>query len=178
MNQKQVTEDFFDQVSASIDTIESAVDSAGILVTEIPTNTDEICPFVDTNNFEAELGVNLLDLLETVSLEYDDVNAMVTEILTTVKNVVARLSNGIHGFEQSVDKTETFLWVVPGVLFAVSLLVAISALGVVLAWKNKSGTRLQTFLSYGVLPIMILATTACWVVAITAGFGTMTSSGM
>ena len=133
---------------------------------------------MNAESYEAEIGINLLDLLDTVSTSYADVKEQVREILLVVNNVMSRLADGIHGFEDTVDSSEKYLWIVPGVLFGVSILVCISALGVLLAWKNKSGTKIQHFLSYALLPFLIMATTACWLLAIAASFGTMASSGM
>eukprot|EP00339_Tiarina_fusa_P000642 CAMPEP_0116998862 /NCGR_PEP_ID=MMETSP0472-20121206/1785_1 /TAXON_ID=693140 ORGANISM="Tiarina fusus, Strain LIS" /NCGR_SAMPLE_ID=MMETSP0472 /ASSEMBLY_ACC=CAM_ASM_000603 /LENGTH=923 /DNA_ID=CAMNT_0004698141 /DNA_START=148 /DNA_END=2919 /DNA_ORIENTATION=+ len=171
-----IVHDSIGQVSASLDTIDGVAASASTLVEDLPVDAVHICPLVKKENFESELGINLNDLLDTVSLRFEDVDAYVTEILVVVETVVTRVSDGAIAFEESVDTTEQILWIVPAVLFAVSMLVAIAALGVLLAWKNKSGARIQAVLSYGVLPLLILVSTACWIITIAAAFGTMTSS--
>jgi ABC-type multidrug transport system permease subunit len=97
--------------------------------------------------------------------------------LGLVKNGVDRIDGGMVTFEESVDTVDELMWIVPGLLFAVSMLTAISMLGVLLAWKGKSGVRIQRAMSYFVLPLLIVASIACWIAAIMASFGTMVSSG-
>ena len=76
-----------------------------------------------------------------------------------------------------VDISEEYIWVIPGLLLFVSILAAISIVGVVLAWKGKSGTLFQHGMSYVVLPLLLLATIICWIVMVVLSLSTMIGTG-
>lgn len=97
--------------------------------------------------------------------------------LDAVKNIVQSLETGIIRFEDSMSTGEDYMWIIPGLLFAVSLLTACAMLGVLLAWKDKSGTRVQNIMSYFVLPLLIVVSGACWVAVSVTSVGTMLSAG-
>jgi ABC-type multidrug transport system permease subunit len=136
-----------------------------------------LCPQIEKDDIMSELGIDLNDLVDTLAGDFDEMMELVNSQLGLVKNVVDRIDGGMVTFEESVDTADEIMWIVPGLLFAVSMLTAISMLGVLLAWKGKSGVRIQRAMSYFVLPLLIVASIACWIAAIMASFGTMVSSG-
>jgi hypothetical protein len=160
-----------------LNAIQDASEGAGEIVKATPIDMDIICPQIGRDDIESELGIDLNDLVDTVSDQYDEVNGNVTYQLGLVKNVVEKIDTGLATFESSIKTVEGFMWIVPGLLFAVSLLAAVSTFGVLLAWKDKSGARIQRIMSYFVLPMLIIISTGCWIIVICASFGTMISSG-
>jgi predicted membrane channel-forming protein YqfA (hemolysin III family) len=76
-----------------------------------------------------------------------------------------------------VAKTEEYLWVIPALLIVISVLSSISIAGVVLAWKDRSGVRLQRTMSYIVLPLLIMTSIACWMVVVVTSFSSMIGTG-
>jgi len=62
-------------------------------------------------------------------------------------------------------------------LLAVGIVTALATFGVVMAWKQDSRPRLQRFMSYGVLPGLIIVCLLCWILAIGATVSTAASTG-
>jgi hypothetical protein len=147
------------------------------IVSATPTDLKVLCPQIDKGDIENELGIDLNDLVNTLAGEFNEMMELVNFQLGIVKNGFDRIDGGMVTFEETVDTADEMMWIVPGLLFAVSMLTAISMLGVLLAWKGKSGVRIQRTMSYFVLPLLIVASISCWIVAIIASFGTMVSSG-
>lgn len=174
----QAARDALDQVSASLNAIDSAARSAVEIADATPTDIRTICPQIDSRDIESELGIELNDLVDTVSDNFDELNGVVNYQLRAIKTVVSKIETGMMTFENSMDEVDRWMWIVPGLLLAVSLITALSMFGVLLAWKEKSGKRLQRAMSYVVLPSLIVASIACWVIVICASFGTMVSSDM
>jgi len=166
-----------DQVEASLNSIESASMSALEIVDNTPTDLGVVCPLIDELEFEALLGIDLRGIIQAVSEEYDRLKDEVRTQLSLGNMIVDSVENGISDFEASISKTEENMWIIPALLFVISVLSAISILGVVLAWKEKSGIRFQRSMSYGVLPLLILVSIACWMVVVVSSFGSMIGTG-
>lgn len=138
---------------------------------------DTLCPQIKRKDIEAELGFDLNDLVNTVSNHYDGLNGRLGYQLRVVKNIVSKIDTGLITFDRTVYTIENFMWFVPGLLFVVSLLASVAAFGVLVAWKEKSGTRVQRIMSYFILPMLIIVSLASWIVVICASVGTMVGSG-
>jgi hypothetical protein len=174
----QAARDALDEIKASLNTIESAAKSADEIVKETPIELNVICPQIDPAQIEAELGIDLNQMVSLLGSEFQGLSEEVNRNVSTVGKLIDDIETGLYDFEDYVNHVDSLMWILPGLLFAVSLLAAISMLGVLLAWKEKSGRTFQRAMAYVVLPTLIVASIACWVVVLCASFGTMVSSDM
>jgi hypothetical protein len=174
----QATRDALDQIKASLDTIESAAKSADEIVKETPIELDVICPEIPPAQIEDELGFDLKQMVSLLESEYQSLSKEVNRNVSTVGKLIDDIETGLYDFEGYVNHVESVMWIVPGFLFAVSLLAAISMLGVLLAWKEKSGRTFQRTMTYVILPTLIVASITCWVIVLCTSFGAMVSSDM
>lgn len=137
-----------------------------------------ICPRIDTAELEATLGIDLRQMVSLIESDYRGLSEEVNRNVTTVGKLIDDIETGMYDFENYVDRVEGLLWIVPGFLFAVSLFAAISMLGVLLAWKEKSGRVFQRAMTYVILPTLIVLSIACWVIVLCTSFGAMVSFDM
>lgn len=143
----------------------------------MPQDLDIICPLVNRSDMEAELGIDLGLLYEAMIDGFGETSDLVDSRLSFFHNAMAQMQNGTIAFDEHVQKAESFMWIVPGLLFTASLLSAMAMLGSVVAWKQKSGDRVEFALSYLLLPTLIFVSIGCWIVVAMASFGTMITSG-
>jgi hypothetical protein len=174
----QAARDALDQIKTSLNTIESAATSADEIVKETPIDLDVLCPQIDPAQIKVELGIDLNEMVSLLESEYQGLSQEVNRNVSTVGKLIDDIETGLYDFEDSVNHVESLMWIVPGFLFAVSLLAAISMLGVLLAWKEKSGRVFQRAMTYVILPTLIVVSIACWVVVLCTSVGAMVSSDM
>lgn len=165
------------EVQASLNSIEESSINAMDLLNNTPTELEVICPKVDPALFQAEFGIDLTEIIGSVAGQYDQLRAEVATQLDFGNSIVDRVESSLASLESSIATSENYMWVIPGLLFAVSVLSALSIVGVVLAWRDKSGIRFQSFMSWGVLPLLIIVATSCWVVVLMASLGSMVGTG-
>jgi hypothetical protein len=143
----------------------------------MPQDLGVICPLVDPNDMETELGIDL-GILHGIAIDGFRVTSdLVDTRLSFFYNAMAQMQNGSIAFEEHIQEAESFMWIVPGLLFTVSILSALAMLGSVLAWKQKSGDRIEFALSYLLLPTLIVVSIGCWIIVAMASFGAMITSG-
>lgn len=160
-----------------MNTIESARLSSIDIVKWTPVDLSLVCPNVDPDQLELVLGFDLRDLATIISDEFPVINEAVKQNTTTVQKMLSRIDTSLTDFEAYVDKAEDFMWIVPGLLFAVSMLASITMLGVLLAWREKSGKCFQRTMSYVTLPLLLVVTLMCWALVISSAFGAMITYG-
>ena len=165
------------EVETSLSTIDSSSSSAIELVNSIPTDLSIICPLVNDTAFEALLGVDIRDIIGTIVEQQDRLREEVESRLSIGQSFVNGIEEGLSSLEISIDKSEEYVWIVPGLLFGICVLVIASILGVILAWKEKSGVGLQRVMSYVVLPLLILAAILCWLMVVLSSLSTMIGTG-
>lgn len=162
-----------DQINNFLKSIEVASVNALDIVSITPTDLRKICPEVDETDLEAVLGIDLMDIINSVSDEYERLKEEMSSQLETGYLVVRQVQDGLSTFEVSVDETEEFLWIIPGLLFGIGILTAISILGVILAWKDQSGSRFQFTMSWVILPLLCMSMLACWGLVMAYSLGAM-----
>jgi hypothetical protein len=165
------------QVETNLNSIESASSSALEIVESTPTDLEVICPLISKESLEAVLGVDLSTIVQSVADDYNSLKEEVTSQLNTGHYIVDKIGDGVVQLEGSVATTEEYMWAIPALLFGISVLSAISIFGVIMAWKEKSDVRLQRIMSWVVLPLLILASVACWMVVVLASMGSMIGTG-
>jgi len=169
-------EDVIDSVSSSFESVEEARVSAQAILDTMPPSLVEICPNIRASQMEVELGIDLGVLHAIVYQDYRATANLVDARLNFFFNAIGQLGNGSSTFNDHVIETESMMWMVPGLLFSVSVLSAAAMFGSLLAWKKKSGDRLQMTMSYVLLPSLIVVSLACWAVVSLTSIGTMLAS--
>jgi hypothetical protein len=142
-----------------------------------PVDFELVCPNVHEDRQHEILGTDLRNLTRLITGEFNEVSTAVDRNTTSVERLLRKIENGFLQFEDSLARIEDFMWIIPGLLFAVSIIASGSMLGVLLAWREKSGRCIQRTMSYGALPVLMLVTVACWLLVISSAFGTMMTSG-
>jgi hypothetical protein len=160
-----------------VDAIESAANGADEIIAGTPLELSVVCPNINEDDIIDILGVDLNGLAEMLSREYDELAEEVHGNIAKVQRALDHVDSGLIEFENTVVTIDDLMWIIPGLLFAVSMIVALSMLGVLLAWKEKSGLRFQRVMSYFVLPMLIVVCIGSWIVVLCASFGTMVTSG-
>ena len=176
-NHFQTARDTLFQVNASLHTIDTAAASAKVIAATTPVDLSVICPKIDPSTLQIQLGINLGDLTGFLTSEFENLSNQVERNVSLVNSYLVEIDDGLNQFQLYVDNAAGMLWFIPAVLFAESVLVALSMLGALLAWKGKSGRVFQRLMSYVVLPFLLLVSIASWIVVVAAAFGTMMSSG-
>lgn len=157
--------------------VESALQSATNILEQTELNIFVICPKID-REVDPSIGEDLKQLVNAVAKDYDALVTASGDKMNFVNSLLNGFGGGLTKYEASIEEAEGYMWIVPGVLFAVSLLTAMSMLGVILAWREKSGEQVQRVMSYLVLPMLIVAVGFCWVIVIFSALGTMIGSDM
>lgn len=165
-------------VSTSIDTIVQTITSANETLQGATLRVEEVCPNVNAGEFEEVLGVDLNALVATVTDEF----ALVMEIseakVEYVQDLLQSIDGGLVAYETSVETVEGWIWMIPATLFAVSVLTIVASMAVLLAWKGNAGKKMQNTMSYVILPLLMAATIACWIIVLVTSLGTMLGSDM
>lgn len=165
------------QVRAALNTISTASQSAMGILSQTSTNSTIFCPNINATSFDKRLGQNLLRLSQLLSIEYVALQRAISDNMTDVEDVLETFEDAADMIESSFDRAESVIWFVPGLLLAVSIVTALATFGVILAWKQESGLRLQRCMSYGVLPALTTLCVLCWILGIATTVTTALSAG-
>ena len=154
------------QVRAALNTISTASQSAMGILSQTTTNSTIFCPNINDTQFDQRLGENLLQLAHLLSVDYVALQGSISDNMTDIEEVLQIFEDAADMMEVSFDGAESVMWLVPGLLLAVSIVTALATFGVILAWKQESGLRLQRCMSYGLLPTLALLCGLCWILGI------------
>lgn len=163
-------------MNASIESIEDAIAGATETVRAATLDINDLCPNIDAEELETRIGINLNETINSLTKGFDSMTESSQENIHFVRNLLHSLDEGFTAYETTMTETEEWLWVIPAVLFSVSILTIIAMAGVFLAWRGKSGKNVQNTIAYVVLPLLMAATVACWMIVIFASLGTMVGS--
>lgn len=166
-----------DSVLSSFGSVDEARLNTQAILDTMPQSFVEICPNIRASEMEIELGIDLSALFGIVYDDYRITANLVDARMNFFFNAIGQLGNGSSTFYDHVVETESMMWMVPGLLFSVSVLSAAAMFGSLLAWKKKSGYRLQMTMSYLVFPALIIVALSCWTVVAFTSVGTMLTSG-
>ena len=165
-------QELINQVNSTIRTIDSAIETASVALQGTSLDVDDFCPGA-TNG--VVLGVDLLGLVRAIKAEMTDVEKDLSPEFSTLKQFVDNANTALHDVNYAVEQTDSWLWIVPGVLLAVATLTTIAMLAVLLAWRNRSGSFFQKLMSYCVFPFLIVVCFACSITALGAAVCTIVS---
>jgi hypothetical protein len=155
------------EVENSLKSIDVTVDAATQIFTGLPTIVD-ICPEMTLEQVQQEFNIDLSFVVSTLTREYDQISESLQARLSDIISNVNEFEQVVSTMEEAHDKTDTYLWAVPGVMLALTSVTAALLVGVLLAWKRYSDDDAQRTLSYFVLPCLIILSLLCWVVGISS----------
>ena len=170
---RQKIQNVIDEVKSSLTSIALYSDDAIQLVQNAQTDLRVICPLVNSTDLESIIGVDINDIIETIVEQQYVLREDITTDLSSRQSFVDGLQNRLMTIEDSIEESEPYIWILPGLLLIVSSLTLVSMGGVVLAWREKSGVRFQQVMSYVVLPLLIIVAIMCWVMVMILSFSTM-----
>jgi hypothetical protein len=165
--------DIVAEVQLSINAISTSLANSLKKLDYLPRSEKDICPARDPAAIEQLLGFNLAVMIDV----YDDGSLYLgveEEIANTTKDVgtfLEYIDNALIVTETTTDTAEVYLWLVPGVLLITICATVAISIGTVYSWRRKSSQRMQNFLSYLVLPCLLIVSLACWSIAIASAIG-------
>jgi hypothetical protein len=175
-NPPQGIEEVLVEVRAVIQAIAIASQSSISILSQTSINSTTFCPNINNTQFKTR-GANLQGLADLVTIQYVELNDNITENMADITDLLDTVEDVTVVVQGYVDQTETFMWLVPGLLLAVSIATAVATFGGILAWKQDSGIGLQRCMSYGVLPILAALCVMCVMLACAASASTAVSAG-
>ncbi|GAX22798.1 hypothetical protein FisN_24Lh079 [Fistulifera solaris] len=161
------------EVQQSINAISTGmVNSLGMLE-DLPRSENDICPANDPAAIEQLLGFNLavmIDVYEDGSL-YLGVKEKIGNTTKDVGTFVEYMHDALILTETTAHTLDVYLWLIPGALLSTIGATVAVTIGAVFSWRRKSSQRMQNFLSYLVLPCLLIASLVCWSIAIASAMG-------
>lgn len=137
-----------------------------------------VCPNVEASELEERIGMDLSQMVDLLNEDFAQIQAASEEKTSSLRMQIERAQDGLTKFESTLSDGEEWMWIVPVVLFATSILVALAMFGTILAWRGNSGHNVQNTMSYVVLPLLMVIVILCWLIALSASLGTMMGSDM
>jgi hypothetical protein len=148
----------------------SVISSASSKTVEVLGNMtfdfNTICPGITDEELQVTVGVELEDLVDLYMANYTFLSTDVSRNITQVRDFLDYTESVILSAENVLQTTGQYLWVIPTILIASAALTLLALSGVFLAWRRDFNITVQHFFSYGMLPLMVLLSLACWVMAI------------
>jgi hypothetical protein len=164
------------RVQVALTTIATAANSSVLILDTMQLNFTEICPLANVSDAEAELGVELDTMLDHFLKNYSSLEQEISLNILDIDIILANVEDSLEFVEASYAESDRYLWMVPGILFLLGSLSLITMFGVFLAWKRNSYRRFQCLLSYGILPVFVALSVACWMIAVATAVTTAMSS--
>jgi len=165
-----------DEVRTAISTINSAANSSFEIMQATPLNFSAICPQVAQTEGGSVLGVDLNAMVQILVKDYSEVEEVVSKNVTEISRILNYIEEALDIFETSYEEVETYIWLIPGILIGLSSLTVLAMAAVVMAWKRESSRRTQRLVSYGILPLFIVLSITCWIIAISTAISTAVSN--
>jgi hypothetical protein len=157
--------DVIDETTAAMVTISLASEGSLNVAKNMTMDIGVICPNFSSAEVEAALGVDLASMVELLNTNYTNLAHQVSGNLSDVNEVLQYYEEVLSIVETSFNEADKYLWLVPTMLFTLSLTTALIMVGVCCSWKRQSSRRFQRCTSYGILPVLIVLCLSCWFIA-------------
>jgi hypothetical protein len=122
---------------------------------------NNICPF--TADVENKFSLNLENVYNLIASQDLRDSTQETRNIDEMVRVLEAQESVITDIEKYKDLADQYAWLPPVLLFLMGLLALLLAFGVYLTWDRASSLRFQNFLSYFILPALIICSLCCWV---------------
>jgi hypothetical protein len=152
-----------DTIKVSIDTIIKAKDYLVSTATNSSYTAGLICPASPPEKVKKDIGIDVLQALNLLNQTSADAILHISNNISLLANMTSNLDDAINVGESFRVTIYKYIWLAPTIVVILWTLVAIVSFGVFLSSKRKSSRKIQWILSYTVLPLLFLTSTACWV---------------
>lgn len=156
------------EIQNSLNTVDVTVATAARVFEGFPTTTENLCPQKSFQEIKEQYNVDLDYIAVTLAQTYEQVYEAVERRLSDVISNLNEFDSALESFDAAHEDTETYLWVAPGLMLALTSVTAALLFGVLLAWKRQSSHQAQQTLSYIVLPCLIVLSLICWAIGISS----------
>lgn len=164
--------DIIKEVQASANSLSTGLANSFSILKALPQSESEVCPRGDPDAIEKMLGFELSAMIKVYRSDYLGVEANATKNTREVYRFMEHLDKAFAITESATEKAEVYLWLVPGILLSTICVVLAVSVGTIISWRRESSERMQLFLSYLVLPLLMVISLTCWALAIASAMGT------
>jgi len=154
--------------------VESAVDYANDTLSQTSLDLRAVCPNYVNENVT---GVNLNELTELMKEKFEFLEAVGTVNMTQINRTLSTVESALDRVRATIDTTDEKMWVFPLVLLIIFIAGTAMLVGVALAWTGKSNSTFERKMAYGVLPIFIIMTVVCWLLALGSAIASLVAAG-
>jgi len=161
--------DIVGEVEATYDSVFGSAKNAVEILDSLPVDEQVVCPDVDKHDIQTYLGFRLQDLIAVYQEEYGLVETDFEQAESEARTTTDLLGKGIDRLLDIIQTVSRYVWAIPGTLLGMCTLVSIAIFGTVVSWKQNSNKRLQRFLAYVILPLLLLVTLLSWILLMASG---------
>lgn len=140
---------------------ESYMNTIANKTTSLAKDLQDHCP--NSALVRAIYSIDLEVIFALIAPEIAEVDGRTEALIRSLQRILDQYGSVVAAADPYVSSARRYLWVPPVLLFSLSLGVGALILGVYSAWQRKSSSRYQNWLSYGVLPFVVICVLSCWV---------------
>ena len=169
------SQDIVDQLKATVMTVESAIEYANATLSQTSMDIRTICPNYLT--LQQDIGIDLANLTIIMKNDFRTLEEIGAVNMTEINRTLATVQGGLDFIRSTIDTADQKSWIFPLVLLIIFVIGTAMLVGAVLAWTGKSSSSFEKKMAFGVLPIMILLASVCWLVALGCAIASIITSG-
>lgn len=160
------------ELNMSITKIISAKRSSMALITNASLTYHDICPKSSPDDIKDQLGIDISGMIDTFNTTY---RRLSKTNVTDLRRITSYLDEIVVFTESKYDEADNYFWVIPTFLIFLGAITCTALFGATLAWKRTSTRQMQGWLSYWLLPLLLISSFCCWIIA--AGLAVATAIG-
>lgn len=174
-------EEIVGSVDSVIEAVGSAIQIADNILETIPLEFAQLCPDVPPEFFKPQLGVDPRDVVSFLDREYNPFIVYAQENMGALQEVTVQFRGILGDIDNVTQESEDRLWVLPMLIMCITIFTVFSAIGTLVAIYREAiagskPTPCDKFLSWFILPAMIMWTILAWTLVICFCFGTVLTS--
>ena len=169
------SQDIVDQLKATVMTVESAIEYANETLSQTAMDIRTVCP--DYLSQQQDIGLNFPNLTIIMRDNFGTLEEIGAVNMTEINRTLATVQGGLDRVRETIKTADQKSWIFPLVLLIIFVIGTAMLVGAVLAWTGKSSSNFEKKMAFGVLPIMILLASVCWLVALGCAIGSLITSG-
>lgn len=171
------SQDILDQLKATVMTVDSAIDYANATLSQTAMDIRSVCPNYLNLTQQQDIGVDLVNLTIIMKNDFRTLEELGAVNMTEINRTLMTVQGGLDRVRGTIETADEKSWIFPLVLLIIFVTGTAMLVGAVLAWTGKSSSNFERKMAYGVLPIMILLASVCWLVALGCAIASLMTSG-
>ena len=173
------TTQIVDELNGVLEVFDNVTVSTSEILGSLPSEHDDLCPNLSSEEFEGQYGFNTESIITTVSTEYELYLPVITDSLTTAKDTLDSLTSILLDINESIGTANQYLWIIP-LIICITILIIFSQLALMLAviYREEKFKDIQTTVpkvencfGWSVLPLQIFVVVVSWLLVIAFCFG-------